>query len=226
MTAVADRDDDTALAGEYVLGLLDRPEAREFEMRLGRDTGLRALVAEFSEGFVTLIDRVAPVTPPAAVKTALDARLFGGPARPRLSLGRLLFGGLSGALAVLALVMVLPFVGPRGTGDAELQAEIATASRDIVVLASLDLDSGVLNVSRTAGAPLPGRSLQLWLIPQGESVPIPVAVIDAETSAQEVPADLAQRFRDGTLAISDEPLGGSPTGTPTNVLGAGPVTLL
>jgi anti-sigma-K factor RskA len=226
MTAVADRDDDTALAGEYVLGLLTPAEARDFEARLGRDPDLRGAVIEYSEAFVTLTDRVAPVAAPAHVKAALDARLFPASARPRLSLGRLVLGAMTGAaLAVLALVVALPFLSPPGAVP-ELRAEIAAEAQGIVVVASLDLDTGTLDVARTAGAPLPGRSLQLWLIPQGEAVPIPVAVIDAEASTQQVPPELAARFRDGTLAISDEPLGGSPTGTPTNVLGAGPVTLL
>jgi len=43
----------------------------------------------------------------------------------------------------------------------------------------------------------------------------------------EISADLATQFPGGILAISDEPLGGSPTGGPTGaILGAGPVTLL
>jgi anti-sigma-K factor RskA len=226
MTAGADRDDDTALAGEYVLGLLDPAEAQAFESRLGREPRLRTLVATFSEGLVTLTDPIAPVRPPASVKAALDRRLFSGAAPARLSLGRLIFGALTGAIAVLALVMALPFLAPPGATAPELHAEIATADRGLVVLADLDLDTGRLDVARTAGAPLPGRSLQLWLIPQGETVPIPIGVIDAATSEHTVPADLAGRFRDGTLAISDEPLGGSPTGTPTNVLGAGAVSLL
>jgi anti-sigma-K factor RskA len=223
-TATADGNDDIVLAGEYVLGLLAAVEARAFETRVGAEPRLRQVVAEWTEGLVTLTDNVAAVAPPAALKAAIDRRLFPAPVR-RLSLGSLLLGALSGAVAVLALVLVLPFLGPQSAVP-EFQARIATTDASLVVLASLDADTGVLVVQRTAGAPADGRSLELWLIPEGATVPISLGVVDLAEAALTLTPELVAQFRGGTVAISDEPLGGSPTGAPTNVLGAGPVTLV
>jgi anti-sigma-K factor RskA len=203
-------------------------ERRAFDQRLGGEPALRRLVAEWHEGFVTLADGIAPVTPPAELKRQIDALLF--PARgaergSRLSLGRLIFGGLSAALAVLAVVAILPFLSPTPVGPV-YQAQIATEDSTLVVLASLDTSSRELTVQRSVGAPAAGRSLELWLIAPDVPAPISLGVIDPAQTTLTVPEDLVARFQGGTLAISDEPEGGSPTGSPTNVLGAGPVTLL
>jgi len=60
------------------------------------------------------------------------------------------------------------------------------------------------------------RSLQLWLINAGSTVPVPLGLLErAGETRITVPDDIAPGVRSGTLAVSDEPLGGSPTGQPT-----------
>lgn len=223
MTAETDREDDAALAGEYVLGLLSAADARAFEARLNGDPDLRALVARFSEDFASLTDPIAPVAPPPGLKTAIDAQLFPAAERSRTSPLRFLLGLAVGAIAVLAVIALLPQISPKAP---VYHAQIASQNSELVVLAVLDTGTGTLTLSRSAGAPAPGRSLQLWLIAKGAATPMPLDVIDAAQSTHNVPAELVPLFIDGTLAISDEPLGGSPTGTPTTVLATAPVTLV
>jgi anti-sigma-K factor RskA len=66
--------------------------------------------------------------------------------------------------------------------------------------------------------------LELWLIAQ-DGVPVSLGLLAAGGETVLVPpADLAAQLPGATLAVSAEPPGGSPTGSPTRVLGAGPVT--
>jgi anti-sigma-K factor RskA len=67
------------------------------------------------------------------------------------------------------------------------------------------------------------RVRELWLIPEAAK-PISLGLVGAVgTQRRILPATLAARFAAGaTIAISDEPNGGSPTGQPTgSVLAAG-----
>lgn len=220
-------EDDIALAGEYALGLLAAEERRAFEARLDLEPALRRLVAEWQEGLVPLAEGIAPVTPPAELKAQIDARLFAArpPAQRRLSLARLLFGGLAGAVVMLALLLLLLPLADPGAGAPDFRAEIATPDRALVVLASLDADTATLRVARTAGAPAPGRSLELWLIAPG-GAPVSLGTIDPAETAVAVAPELLPGFAGGTLAISEEPPGGSPTGVPTVVLAAGEVVVI
>ena len=70
------------------------------------------------------------------------------------------------------------------------------------------------------------RATELWVIPAGQA-PISLGLIRTDTVERKViPAELALRLVTGaTMAVSDEPVGGSPTGQPTgDVLAAGPLT--
>jgi anti-sigma-K factor RskA len=197
-------------------------------MRLGGEPALRQVVAEWSEGLVTLTGDIAPVAPPEAIKSRIDAQLF--PPQPAtrrsgFSLRNLILGGMTGLVAALALVVVLPFVTPQAPG-AVYQAEISTEGAALVLLASFDARTGRLRVERTAGAPAPGRSLELWLIAPNAPAAVSLGVVDPAVVTLEVPVELRGGFAGGAIGISDEPLGGSTNGLPTTVLGTGPVLLL
>lgn len=229
MTGPDDRDeDDQALAGEYVLRLLPPDEARAFERRLAADPALRALVAGWAERLARLADEVAPVTPPARVKRGIEARLFDARAqRPRLSPARV-FAGMATALALAFAVLVVLPIGPRMPSEPEFAARIGEAGGGLLVTAAVDLDSGALTLRRETGAARPGRVLELWLISAGAPAPVSLGVIPDTAEARIVlPAPLAASLEGGTLAISDEPPGGSPTGAPTGeVLAVGQLTAL
>ena len=83
-------------------------------------------------------------------------------------------------------------------------------------------------MNRTAGAAVPGRVLELWLI-AGDNPPVSLGVLPEAASAEvQLTPDLVAALAAGTLpinlAISDEPPGGSTTGAPTGaVLAMGPV---
>ena len=71
MSEVAPDEDDRALAAEYVLGLLDPPEARAVEARLAADPALRAHVAAWSEDLAALA--LAAPTPGTRCSRSISA---------------------------------------------------------------------------------------------------------------------------------------------------------
>lgn len=230
MTGTDDRkDDDIALAGEYALRLLDAAERRTFEDRLARDSGLRALVGEWEEHFVSLAAEFPSVAPPRHLKAAIEKRLFAAPApaRPRLSLVRMIGGMLTAAALVLAVVVLLPPSMPPAVGTV-LVAEVVAEDRSLVVAARFDPERGTLAVERQVGAAAANRALELWLIAEGAPAPLSLGVLPDDPVAEIVLSDeIAAVLSGGTLAISDEPPGGSPTGQPTGaVLAVGAISTL
>ncbi|MCO6381198.1 anti-sigma factor domain-containing protein [Oceanicola sp. 502str15] len=216
-------EDDIALAGEYVLRLLGAGDVAGFESRLTSEPALRELVTEWQEGLSSLADEVAE-TPPAALWRRIEAAAHGPEVRSRPSLWRWLAGGAVAALLALAVFVVLP----PGPGAAPThQAQIAAEDGSLVVRAALEPE-GELLLTREAGGPRPGRALELWLIAEGADAPVSLGVLPESAEARLiVPEELRAAFTGGTLAISDEPPGGSPTGAPTgDVLAAAPVELL
>jgi anti-sigma-K factor RskA len=114
----------------YAIGAMDAQEAAEFERQLASSPELRARVAEEEAAVAALLTSVEPVAPPPVLKQKLMARIdeevaTEAPADAirtvaRAGLGdiwRYLLGGLSAALAALALVF--------GIGLANSQSQVA-----------------------------------------------------------------------------------------------------
>ena len=224
MTLDAQQEDDQALAAEYALGLLTPPEARAFEARLVREPVLRAQYVVWAEDLVRMTDGIDPVAPPPLARAALEKRLFGSEKTGILAwLGLVpaLIGGLVAAMLVYFVTSFGLLTTPPGP---TLTAQIAAEDQSLIVLAAFDADAGTLQLQRTAGAAVPGRVLELWLI-AGDNPPVSLGVLpeDATTDLVLSP-EMIIALTGGTLAISDEPVGGSPTGQPTGaVLAVGAV---
>ncbi len=221
-----------ARAGEYVLGLMDAGEIRSFEARLSQEPALRSLVARWSEDFAAALEEVPEVAPPPRAQEALMRRLFPEAPRPQAGfLWRLLPWLLGGAVAAgAAFVALNPDVLGRGF-EPELQARIAAEDESLVVQASFDADTRQLRVERTAGAIPEDRDLELWFVRLEDGAPsstVSLGVLPRDESGViEVSADLAEEFPANALALSVEPIGGSPTGQATGpVVALGPITEL
>lgn len=226
--AEQDREDDLALAGEYALSLLDGDERRAFEDRLTLSAELQRDVAAWREDFISLDSATAPVAPPASVWHGIEERLFSDPATRQggFSLLRFLSGVVAAAAVAFGVLLFLPSTEPLA--QPEYRAELVSDDTALRVVASYVAEHRELLVDRRAGGAAPGRVLELWLIAAGADAPVSLGVLpDTERAVIPVSADVAAALAGGTLAISDEPPGGSPTGAPTGaVLAAGPVVAL
>ncbi len=229
---------DRLLAAEYALGVLPHAEREVFSARLKHEADLRAEVEFWQGHYEPLSDTIEPVTPPAGLFSQIEQQLFGEAASSQLSneksnrlwssLG--FWRGLAFASLVgLALVTTLFFV-PLQTTDAPTAAYVAdlTGEQDLVRLVALyEQGSGQLRLNRTKGEAASDRDFELWLI-EGDNPPVSLGVLPRALKAVlEVPEALRAKIPGGVLAISDEPTGGSPTGTATGpVLAVGKISAI
>ena len=229
----APRDPDAALAGEYVLRLLGPDETAACAAREARDPRFAALVAAWRADLEDLNGAYAEDPPPTALERRITERLFG--ARPsalaRLWQSAWLWRAVAAAAIVAALWLgpLAPTpVAPPGLPQARLVSALASVDSDVALVAVLEPEAAVLNVSRTSGAAAPGRSLELWIV-QGAAPPVSLGVLpEGRLARVSLTREQAAAFGpDTTLAVSDEPAGGSPTGVATGpVVAAGPVSEL
>ncbi|MEX5728743.1 anti-sigma-K factor RskA [Rhodovulum iodosum] len=217
MTDPDDTFGDEALAAEYVLHLLDADERRSFEARLSRDQDLRALVHRWEALLAQLGEDVPDIAPPQRVKTAvLDAV---GP--PRKTGRRFLPGwpALLGGLAVAGLAAIVLLTNVLGVGrdlEPAFRAELSSEDQSVVLVASVIPATHEIIVEPVAGTPPAGRVFELWLIAEGATAPVSLGVLESDGPTRiRVPDEIAPGVRTGTVAVSDEPPGGSPTGVPT-----------
>lgn len=217
-----------ALAGEYVLGLLDPAAAGAVEARLAREPALRAAVANWRERLQELDDTADALAPSAAIWTRIEGSL--GRAAPigkieRRASGRTLQGvwdslpiwrtaGLAGAALSMALALAL-LVAPRGAPQPTV----------IAVLLSSDATPGaiveVFGNDRTVVVPLvdipvpEGRTLQVWTLPDPAKGPVSLGLMPTAQRASLDSGALPSPRHDQLYEITLEPQTGSPTGRPT-----------
>jgi anti-sigma-K factor RskA len=204
------------LAGEYVLGVLDADEAGEVAAALASNAELRRAVTLWEEQLHPLSSLAASADPPAGSWQAIEARIGAPAPKPvaprfwdRIALWRGSTAGFAAAAAALALwIAITPaprpsFVAVLHSPQQDQASWVATAGRN-----------GLLVRAVTAETPPRDRAFELWAIAPGATRPRSLGVIppDGELRLSPLPSDL----RDGaTLAISVEPVGGSPTQQPT-----------
>ncbi|PIB24716.1 hypothetical protein BFP76_05900 [Amylibacter kogurei] len=220
--------DDFALAGEYALHLLDAKERAAFEQRLLNEPALRAALREWDEDFATMANEFEPVSPPDHLKAKIELDMFAantpshGVSAHFWSLRRF----IASAVAVAALVMIGFYSYNLNRFSPTQVADMITADESLFIHAGYQDGDDELHFIRHKGTTGEGRSLELWLIPAGETVAVSLGVIpEQERGVMPLAAEHAAAIKGGTLAISDEPFGGSPTGQATGpVLVVTPIT--
>lgn len=232
MNAEDRKDDrDELLAAEYALGVLPHGERQAFEKRLAQDSELRRRVERWDGHFLDLADEIEPVSPPAGIMNKVEARLFEPEARPASWFSSLfVWRALTAASLALAIAVGALYLGESTRGPDAGKAYVAGLVGETSALrlvAIFDPAASRLRLNRIAGDAAEGRSLELWLI-AGQDKPVSLGVLPSARDASfEVPAELLEKAKNATFAISDEPPGGSPTGQPTgDVLAAGQMTAM
>jgi anti-sigma-K factor RskA len=213
-----------ALAAEYVLGTLRGRARTRFEAIARADGEVAAIVRGWEGALTPLAERIEPVEPPARVWRAIESRI--APARGGGLLGNLRFWqSLAGGLALL-LVVTIAGLGPRSAPEAEpMMVAVLSASdaapRAVVALYAPDVMR--VRVVKPWGN-MDNQSLELWALPR-EGAPRSLGLVanasDRETLIKMPMAGL----RDvKALAVTMEPMGGSPTKQPTGApVCSGPV---
>jgi anti-sigma-K factor RskA len=219
-----------AQAMDHALGGGSRAERKAADLRLLSDPDFRAAVERWQAVLSPLDDVTPGVAPPPGVWAAIAGEIeprhiAAAPAHragwwDNLDLWRLLgIGGpVLAALAVALLVQpgATP-VGPTVAAGPALVATLADADGKPLIAAAYDPGSGQVRFAPVASSDAAtGKVPELWVI-EGKQAPRSLGVIDiAAGRSQTIPRDRLAGLKPGAvLAISIEPLGGSPTGAPT-----------
>lgn len=228
--------DDDFAAAEHVLGLADAETRAAFARRLETDRELAEEVAGWETRLSPLDGGYEPVTPPPALKAAIEERLFGAAPEETTGLARLwnslaIWRGLAAATSAAALVAVylavFPATEPTPT-TVQLVASLEAEGAATQLLALFDPGTGQLRITPLSVQPVEDRDFEVWFI-EADSAPISVGVISQhDHNTVDISEALQRAIHEGTtIAISLEPLGGSPTGQPTGpVVAAGQANLI
>jgi len=203
------REEDDALAAEYVLGVLGLPDRLAVEARLKADEAFAARVSAWVAHFAPLNESYASVPVPPDLLPKIESRLFPKAAALHRGWRLWLAGTVTAAVVGFGVFMLMPPTAPGA-----VIASLGTSGAPLVYEARHDGTN--LLVSRVAGSPAPdGQTHELWIIAPG-AAPVSLGLLGTDPLDVEYP-----RPPTGwVLAVSVEPAGGSATGAPT-----GPVIL-
>lgn len=220
---------DETLAAEYVVGVLTSEERAQVERRIATEPSFAAEVADWQERLMPLLAEIEPETPPRVVWMRVAAQL-GVSATNRSSgvwnsvavwRGVAAVASVAAAVAIAALVLTPPRVvvepgtapaaAPVLTSIALLKEEAGPTS----FVVTLDKAHDRLIVATVAGQAQADRSFELWVLPEGQA-PVSLGVLNGrEALVLDTAKLLGPDGETANLAITLEPLGGSPSGDPT-----------
>jgi anti-sigma-K factor RskA len=226
-----------ALCAEYVVGTLDGPARRRFQGLLMVHPELRQTLWQW-EKHVNALGGALPGEPPHPRVWANIQRRLGFDAgdkadnvvalrsKPEQATGnrwRWIAGFASAAALVLAVLAVWPqvVIEPEPYQVAIVQSDQAEP------LWLIELRDKVLSVRATQELePQADKDYELWLVAADGRAPISLGLLPKRGRVELERIALMDKVDIAALAVSLEPLGGSPTGSPTEVLySAEPVAL-
>jgi anti-sigma-K factor RskA len=211
------------LAAEYALGTLRGAARRRFERLCARsEAALRAL-NRWEDHWSSLSRALPAVQPSSGVWINVSRRLFGeAVAAPRRSRWRTWQVAAAASLAAIALIVGLIM---RQTALPPLQALVVLGTDSAHPVWRLERRQPLTALTIEVIGPVPpaaGKSYELWALPRG-GAPVSLGLLPAAGSAERK-LSASQRvalLAAEKVAVSVEPLGGSPTGSPT-----GPIVIV
>lgn len=204
-------------AAEYVLGTLDAHERAELEREVAVDPGAASRVRGWEKRLVPLLDAVPPVPPPPRVRAALLQALPGSQLqRPdqlaalRRQVRRWRIAAAGAGLLAAGLALFVAVQSRPELAGGRYFAVVQGGGALPALIVRVDTRTGTAQV-RPVGAEAPaGRNLELWYV--GAEGAKPLGLVGATSSQVKLPSGTSSN---GTIAVSVEPPGGSPTGQPT-----------
>ena len=211
------------LIAEYVLGVLSREERERVEAMIALEPRHQRALAQWQEQFAEWLGQLPVSSPPAGTWGRIEQRLFAGashsPSRVSgwwNSLGLWRWTTAALAAGLLASVLTLQQPVPRPTSGPALLARLEQSDGTTLFAATINPDRRSVLFVNTGRADWPGKSAEVWVI-AADGKPRSLGLLPANAPATlNVAPPLADLLASGAvLAITLEPLNGSPSGLPT-----------
>jgi anti-sigma-K factor RskA len=203
-----------SLAAEYVLGTLRGQARRRFEKWRATTPLVQERCRFWEENLMQLAKGVRPIRPPPRVWQGIRARLNLAGGQPRRRPARTL--AIAASVVLVAGLSAVLYWRSFGPGKLVEVATISTPAGSQVW--KVDVYSGRLIVHAGQLPPHPtDRDFELWALPAGGK-PVSLGLLPtAGTAKRNLTAVQQQALANASqVAVTVEPLGGSPTGQPTS----------
>lgn len=222
------------LAAKYVLGTLRGAARKRFESLVIERSDWKSATNWWNTRLHLLADTAPAVAPRKQVWQTIETRLYGSKTTTS-SWWRMLALGSTGITAALAIFMVT-----RAPEVVEVPVKVAVnvpvevqAPTTVALLAGKDAKPGwmlALAKNKTGQSEIrvttlaslkqaTDKSFELWILPPDKSAPVSLGLLPQQGNQQlVVNAKTAALLLQSGLAVSLEPMGGSPTGQPTGAV--------
>jgi anti-sigma-K factor RskA len=211
------------LAAQYTLGTLRGPARQRFERLTRSEPAALNALHRWEDKLVGLMAEVKPVQPPRAVWEKIQKRLqHGAHEESRGLMGQLAAwwnrSQLAMAAGVAAIALTVAVVTYVSIPQRQMMATIANEQQAEQWRVETVKDRAKLVVTRSASLALdPNRDYELWALPDSGAAPVSLGLMP-KSGKRDLQLSDAQRNAlsgSGKIAVSLEPIGGSPTGAPT-----------
>jgi anti-sigma-K factor RskA len=204
-----------ALAAEYVLGTLRGPARTHFERWRATSQPIDAAIHAWEDRLAPLALAVPRLEPPSSAWAGIDRRV-------RALEGRSTSGAQWRALAAviaLGVLLGLGFFIWRVEQGAALQPYATIAQASGAPLWRIEVSPDYERMRAVTIGPYArraDRSLELWALPEGKA-PVSLGLLPAAGGVERTLTAMQQSALRAAahVAVSLEPVGGSPTGAPT-----------
>jgi anti-sigma-K factor RskA len=214
-----DRDENSALVGEFALGLLAGEEHARMARRIAAEPALREELRLWQGRLSSLDHEFVESTAPAGILSKIEGRLF-GPVRGGAGSwwnSLMLWRSVAAASLALAIVAVgvnvmQPRLSPEQFATELVAALHAQEGSGVEFVALYDPGSASVRLTALSGEVEPDRDLELWYI-AGDEPAVSMGVIPVGRTEIELDPEARAKFGEGVvLALTLEQKGGSPTG--------------
>ena len=216
-----------ALAAEYVVGTLRGGARRRFKKLLLEHTSIQEAVIQWESYFSELALRLEPVAPDQRVWERIQARLDNDSGANSLPSNvvtlapkkQRFWKAISGLATAAAVVLAVLLVQPKLTEPDPVQQFTVVQNEQAQPLWLLEILQKTIEAKATQYVEQRiNNDYELWMVPQDGSAPVSLGLLPQKETITLAKNQLFEQIEIAALAVSLEPLGGSPTGSPTEVL--------
>ena len=219
-----------SLAAEYVLGTLRGPARQRFQKLMMKHPPISDATSTWEQHLNTLGQKLPPVTPDSSVWLRIEQQLgfSNAPnnsgeqsqnnvvpiskARPKV------WQGIAGLASAAALVLAVLLVNLDATVEDAQQLAVVN-NEQAQLLWALEIGEDTIGIQATKSLVAQANAdYQLWVVAADGRPPISLGLLPKVGKLSLRKPQVFDLIEIAALAVSLEPLGGSPNGSPTTVL--------